>query len=76
MTVWSLTLPQVAATQAATLVGFKTLDPAGGPLIDDRVLNSVSVLMVSTSILGPILTQRCPPQMLLEQRDMKTKRAA
>jgi len=58
LTVWSLTLPQVAATLAATLVGFATFDPAGRRLIDERVLNSVFVLMLSTSVLGPVLTQR------------------
>jgi hypothetical protein len=51
-------LPQVAATLAATLVGFATFDPAGRRLIDERVLNSVFVLMLSTSVLGPVLTQR------------------
>ena len=29
LTVWSLTLPQVAATLAATLVAYKTVDRAG-----------------------------------------------
>src|SRR5262245_27649020 len=66
LTVWSLTLPQVAATLAATLVGFATFDPAGRRLIDERVLNSVFVLMLSTSVLGPVLTQRYAP--LMEQR--------
>jgi Kef-type K+ transport system membrane component KefB len=33
------------------------IDPAGRRLIDERVLNSVFVLMLSTSILGPVLTQ-------------------
>jgi Kef-type K+ transport system membrane component KefB len=66
MTVWSLTLPQVAATLAATLVGFKTLDPAGHPLIDSNILNSVFVLMVSTSIIGPVMTQRYTPLMVAE----------
>jgi hypothetical protein len=39
MTVWSLTLPQVAATLAATLVGFDTFNPAGERLIDLDILN-------------------------------------
>jgi len=64
MTVWSLTLPQVAATLAATLVGFKTFDPGGNRLIDDRILNSVFVLMLVTSILGPVMTQFFTPKML------------
>jgi Kef-type K+ transport system membrane component KefB len=69
MTVWSLTLPQVAATLAATLVGFNTFDPAGRRLIDERVLNSVFVLMLSTSILGPVLTQHYTPLMLRSWRE-------
>jgi Kef-type K+ transport system membrane component KefB len=64
LTVWSLTLPQVAATLAATLVGFKTFDPGGHRLIDDRILNSVFVLMLSTAILGPVMTQLFTPAML------------
>jgi Kef-type K+ transport system membrane component KefB len=64
LTVWSLTLPQVAATLAATLVGFKTFDPGGTRLIDERILNSVFVLMLSTSILGPVMTQLFTPAML------------
>jgi Kef-type K+ transport system membrane component KefB len=64
LTVWSLTLPQVAATLAATLVGYKTFDPGGHRLIDDRILNAVFVLMLSTSILGPVMTQRFTPSML------------
>jgi Na+:H+ antiporter len=76
MTVWSLTLPQVAATLAAALVGFKTFDPAGVPLIDQRVLNSVFVLMLGTSILGPVMTQRYAPLMRQEFRDERDSRAA
>jgi hypothetical protein len=62
--VWSLTLPQVAATLAATLVGYKTFDPGGNRLIDERVLNAVFVLMLSTSILGPVMTQLFTPRMI------------
>jgi Kef-type K+ transport system membrane component KefB len=78
MTVWSLTLPQVAATLAAALVGFKTFDPAGQRLIDENVLNAVFVLMLSTSILGPVLTQHYTPLMLesWRRRDAEDTRAA
>jgi Kef-type K+ transport system membrane component KefB len=62
-TIWSLTLPQVAATLAATLVGVNTVDPAGHHLIDNRVLNTVFVLMLTTSILGPVMTQHFAPSM-------------
>jgi hypothetical protein len=53
---WSLSLPQVAATLAAALVAFNAQNAAGQRLIDEPVLNSVIVLMVATSFLGPILT--------------------
>jgi Kef-type K+ transport system membrane component KefB len=50
LTLWSLSLPQVAATLAATFVGFR----AG--LLDAQVVNSVLALMVVTATLGPALT--------------------
>jgi Kef-type K+ transport system membrane component KefB len=53
MTMWSLSLPQVAATLAATLVGVN----AG--LLTDSIFNAVIVLMLVTAILGPILTGEC-----------------
>jgi Kef-type K+ transport system membrane component KefB len=65
-TVWSLTLPQVAATLAATLVGYKTFNPAGDRLLDVNMLNVVFVLLVVTAILGPVLTERFAPEMLTE----------
>jgi Kef-type K+ transport system membrane component KefB len=55
---FSLTLPQVAATLAATTVAFRTVNAAGQPLIPHEVLNAVLVLVVLTSICGPLLTQR------------------
>jgi Kef-type K+ transport system membrane component KefB len=58
LTVWSLTLPQVAATLAATLVGHDTLGPGGQRLLDDRMLNVVLVLVLVTAVLGPVLTER------------------
>ena len=66
-TMWSLTLPQVAATLAATLVAFDTFDPAGHRLIDERLLNAVLVLMLTTAILGPVLTERFAPRMVHDQ---------
>jgi hypothetical protein len=64
MTMWSLTLPQVAATLAAALVAFGTFDPLRHRLIDYRMLNVIFVLMVTTAILGPVLTQHFAPRML------------
>jgi Kef-type K+ transport system membrane component KefB/nucleotide-binding universal stress UspA family protein len=52
LTMWSLSMPQVGATLAATLVGYK----AG--LLNEGVLNSVIVLMLVTATLGPVITSR------------------
>jgi Kef-type K+ transport system membrane component KefB len=54
----SLTLPQVAATLAAALVGFQTVNATGQQLIDQAMLNTILVLVVATSLLGPIMTQQ------------------
>jgi Kef-type K+ transport system membrane component KefB len=53
----SLTLPQVAATLAAALVGYGAVNEAGVRLLDQQMLNTVLVLVVVTSILGPMLTE-------------------
>lgn len=58
LTMWSLSLPQVAATLAAALVAYDTTNAAGERLIGEPVLNSVIVLLVVTSVLGPVLTER------------------
>jgi Kef-type K+ transport system membrane component KefB len=65
-TMWSLTLPQVAATLAATLVAFRTVDHAGRRLLDTGILNAVLVMVLTTSILGPLLTQRFATRMRAE----------
>ena len=61
MTMWSLTLPQVAATLAAALVALNTLNPAHQRLIDSDLLHVVLVLMLTTAILGPLLTAQFAP---------------
>lgn len=68
-TVWSLTLPQVAATLAATLVAYRTFNASGQPLLDSRMLNGVLIMVLVTSILGPVLTQRFAPRMLKRAPD-------
>jgi Kef-type K+ transport system membrane component KefB len=70
-TMWSLTLPQVAATLAAALVAYDTRGPAGHRLLDARMLNAVLVLMLTTSILGPVLTQHYAPLMLESPVDIE-----
>ncbi|MFP4132674.1 MAG: cation:proton antiporter [Halothece sp.] len=52
LTMWSLSLPQVAATLAAALAGVQ----AG--IIPQEVFNTVIVLMLVTAIVGPTLTER------------------
>jgi Kef-type K+ transport system membrane component KefB len=54
---WSLLLPQVAATLAVALAAYEAKNRAGSSLIDEPILNSVIVLMVVTSVLGPVLTE-------------------
>jgi Kef-type K+ transport system membrane component KefB len=71
LTMWALTLPQVAATLAATLVGYNTVNAAGVRLLDENMFNAVLVLLVVTSVLGPILTQRLAPEM--DKQEARTK---
>lgn len=55
---WSLSLPQVAATLAAAIVAFQAKNSAGAGLIDQTMVNTVIVMMLVTSVLGPVLTER------------------
>jgi Kef-type K+ transport system membrane component KefB len=65
--IWSLSLPQVAATLAAAIVAFQAQNAAGVRLIDQPALNTVLVLVVVTSILGPMLTEYFGRQHLAEK---------
>jgi Kef-type K+ transport system membrane component KefB len=76
MTMWSLTLPQLAATLAATLVGHDTFNQAGQPLIDGRILDVVFVLILVTATIGPIMTQHYAPLMLASSDEAGHRRAA
>ncbi|MGB3655860.1 MAG: cation:proton antiporter [Rivularia sp. (in: cyanobacteria)] len=67
LTMWSLSLPQVAATLAAALVG-KT---AG--IITDAVFNTVIVLMLVTAILGPILTAKFGSKLTIPKASLEKK---
>ena len=66
LTMWALTLPQVAATLAATLVGYNTLNAAGERLLSGEIFNAVLVLLVVTSVLSTILTEAFTPGMVKE----------
>ena len=75
LTIWALTLPQLAATLATTLVAYHTVNSSGQRMLDERMLNAVLVLMLVTSILGPVLTERFTPRMLeadARERDIST----
>ncbi len=69
MTMWSLSLPQVAATLAAAVVGLQR------GIISDLELNAVIVMMLVTSTLGPLLTARYAARLSIpkfSQRDSDT----
>jgi Kef-type K+ transport system membrane component KefB len=73
LTMWSLTLPQVATTLAATLVGFHTFNRADQRLIDGRILDAVFALVLTTAILGPALTEHFAPRMLEAPADKEAR---
>lgn len=58
-TMWSLSIPQVAATLAAALVGYEA------DIINVQVFNSVILLMLITSVLGPLVTNRAAKRLAL-----------
>lgn len=60
LTMWSLSLPQVAATLAATLVGYQQ------KILNEAILNTVILMMLVTSILGPLITSRAAAQLTPE----------
>lgn len=68
LTMWSLSLPQVAATLAAALAGFQALNLDGTPLLSEAVFNTVIVMMLVTAILGPVLTARFASQLPLPKQ--------
>jgi Kef-type K+ transport system membrane component KefB len=55
---FSLSVPQVAATLAVALVAYSTRNAAGQRLIDEPMLNATVVLVIVTSLIGLILTGR------------------
>ena len=65
--IWSLSIPQVAATLAPALVAYETKNAEGVRLIDEAALNTILVLVVVTSTLGPVLTEYFGRQRLAEQ---------
>jgi Kef-type K+ transport system membrane component KefB len=58
LSMWALSLPQLAATLAATVTAYNSINAAGERLIGEEVVNVIIVLMVLTATVGPILTER------------------
>ena len=52
LTMWSISVPQVGVTSCVTVVGYQT------QLITPEVFNSLIVLILVTSFIGPIITSR------------------
>ncbi|OKH55911.1 sodium:proton antiporter [Calothrix sp. HK-06] len=73
LTMWSLSLPQVAATLAAALVAYETVNANNERLINSGVLNSVIVLMLVTAILGPVITARSAASLTVSQADLASE---
>ncbi|WP_013324861.1 cation:proton antiporter [Gloeothece verrucosa] len=71
LTMWSLSLPQVAATLAAALVAYETVNTRGERLINESVLSTIIVLMLVTSILGPVLTDKFARKLSTPQSDLE-----
>jgi Kef-type K+ transport system membrane component KefB len=63
---WSLSIPQVAATLAATMVAYDAINAQGVRLLSESMLNTIVVLVVVTSVLGPILTRKFASRMQLQ----------
>lgn len=59
---FSLTVPQVAATLAVALVAYSTRNAAGERLIDHPMLNATVVLVIVSSLVGLVLTERTTRQ--------------
>lgn len=58
LSMWALSLPQLAATLAATVTAYGTMNSAGERLIGEEVVNAVIVLVVVTATVGPVMTER------------------
>ena len=52
LTMWSISVPQVGVTSCITLVGYQA------QLLTPEVLNSVIILILITSFIGPTITNR------------------
>ncbi|QDT56556.1 Glutathione-regulated potassium-efflux system protein KefC [Caulifigura coniformis] len=55
---FSITIPQMAATLASAVVGHQAKDASGTRLLEQDFVNAVLVLVVITCVVGPVLTER------------------
>jgi Kef-type K+ transport system membrane component KefB len=60
--IWTISLPQMAATLASAVVAYKTINASGERLLDETYVNAVLVLVVVTCVAGPILAERYAKQ--------------
>ena len=67
--IWSLTIPQVAATLTAAFVAYEKKNAAGVRLIDQSILYAVFVLLIITVITGPVLTERFGKRIVSKEKD-------
>ncbi|MBS0017187.1 MAG: cation:proton antiporter [Arthrospira sp. SH-MAG29] len=70
MTMWALSVPQVAATLAAALAAERV------GLISEQVFNTVIVLMLVTSVFGPILTARFGSRLSIPKPNLQAPKEA
>ena len=61
---WSLSLPQMAATLAAAVVAYNSVNTSGARLLDESHVNAI--LVVVTCVAGPILVEQLTARMKSE----------
>lgn len=69
---WSLSLPQMAATLAAAVVAYNTVNSKGVRLLEGSYVNAILVLVVLTCVAGPILSERFASQIKKPTRQIDT----
>lgn len=69
LTMWGMSIPQVATTLAAALVGHQ----AG--LLSDAVLNAVVVMMLVTAILGPLIVRQTARSLPVPETELPVETA-
>lgn len=66
LTMWGMSLPQVATTLAAALVG----NQAG--LLSDDILNAVVVMMLVTALAGPLVVKQTARSLSVPDEEMES----